>query len=175
MNKEQIKLFKERMYQIDTMYSKAKAQILMNAMPIYIINEEEYKPNITRIEYDENTKHLLDVLSKEHCDAIKSLAQSYGLVIESENNKIVIESENNKEVVEEVKEADPPREATLEEAIILMLGKVPIECVEFDEHKSPTGKTLFSSKAKLKVTLVGNDGVAHKNVFEYSLEEIDEG
>ncbi|MBR3889370.1 hypothetical protein IKJ53_02530 [bacterium] len=78
-----IENIKQELYELDVMYGKAKAQVLMSSCPIYTIDNNK----IIRQEYSKDTQALLDVISKQHCEAIKALAERYGITINDADDK----------------------------------------------------------------------------------------
>ena len=117
-----IENIKQELYELDVMYSKAKAQVLMSSCPIYTIDNDK----IIRQEYSKDTQALLDMISKQHCEAIKALAKRYGITIDDADDGET-----------ETKQVEQDTTLSLEEIITMLLRTIPIENVEMSMFHDP--------------------------------------
>ena len=85
---DEIMQIKSEIYEIDKLYANLKSQVLVSAQPRYIFshNYETETPRFVRVEYDENTQQILNLLSKKHCAALEELAKRHGIKIENTSN-----------------------------------------------------------------------------------------
>lgn len=167
LNLEQVKAIKEELYNIDILYGKLKAQVLMTAVPTYIFNhgvDDKLPPQFVRVEYDEKTKQLLELLSKQHCEAIKDLAKRYGIVIKDADDKEKMEAEpikENKYIVN-----------TIEEAIKTILYLMPPEQRQVDYvYDCKANQSLFSQSGEATLMIDRGDGIIAENIFSYKMKE----
>lgn len=152
-----IEEIKRELYQLDVMYGKAKAQVLMNATPVYVFNKEN---ELFRAQYNEETKHLFEEISKQHCEAIKRLAERYEIEIKDADDKEKMEAEHTFQV------------KTVEDAIEKMLRLMPIGQRQFYDWLDPkTNRHLLSQKGKATFMIDRGDGILAENIFSYEMKE----
>lgn len=171
LNLNQVEEIKKELYELDMLYGKLKAQVLMTAVPTYIYNhgiEDELPPRFVRVEYDEKTKQLFELLSKQHCEAIKDIAKRYGIVIEDADDKEKMEAEP-------IKEGEKKTEylvTKIEEAVIATLCLMPIEQRQFNDWlDTKSNQHLLSQKGKATLMLDRGDGILAENIFSYEMKE----
>lgn len=156
-----IEEIKRELYQLDVMYGKLKAQVLMNATPVYVYEKEN---ELFRAQYSEETKHLLEEISKQHCEAIKRLAERYGIEIKDANDKEKMEAEPIKE--------DKYIVTTIEEAIKTMLCLMPIEHRQIAcEYDCKANQQLCSQSGEATLMIDRGDGTIAENIFSYKMKE----
>lgn len=156
-----IEQIKHELYQLDVMYGKAKAQVLMNATPVYVFDKEN---ELFRAQYNEETKHLLEEISKQHCEAIKRLAKRYGIEIKDADDKEKKEAEQNNDNTFQVK--------TVEDAIKTMLCLMPIEHRQIAcEYDCKANQQLYSQSGEATLMIDRGDGTIAENIFSFQMKE----